>query len=573
MLLALVLAALPESASAASRLVFGRQVGSLGSQRGINNGSFINLNQIQDLPGAFSNIKNVNNNLVEFTSDAFGNPRVSNLFIDGFGRLVGATLPNTIKQAKEFYLTNFNKFAGAASQAIQRFLIANGGASALRGFTIDLASSVTPKEGVEPDIKTVEYAQGKEEQVKLAALNYLINMISQSADIFTVNPALVRGGQVGVNLLRFLKPEAIALLTNENPYACTGNEPFRVDLLISRAMDPDIYARLTGAPDKFDQLAKQFGISEQRRDYPGRHIVAAGPPGKEESIVGRHPQRILGFREQLNVGGEDAYVSYDNRYNLPNGAQAESADAFRNGIDTSFEAGEMIFRKPNGFPFYYLAANPGGARARSAPVEFAQSSRFSASLSRREGHSTDVSSPINCMVCHTNGLLGGGISLKTKNRYTENTPKLPLNSQRFFTSNDLYQQRVKRSNTIFRNSLVAAGAFVPDPKSPMQDAFPGESVPAMLIPDMYGEYNADLSVEAAAKELKVSASSLAGLLQTNPQGKVSRKQFESQFCNIKNRLGGGSALVNNFQNQIGGAGSLGAGGLGGLRPVSHITGL
>lgn len=566
------------SALAESRFISSR--GSVGILRDLNGRQrFVDLNQVKDLPGSFSRIKQLGNDLVELNTDAFGNAVVSQLFINGVGQLVGATNLDTIKQAKDFYLTNFNKFNGAAAQAVNRFLVANGGAQNLRGFTIDLANSVVPQEEKEIDGKkrlvTKAYAQGKEQDVKLAALNFLINMISQSADIFTVNPGLVRGGQVGVNLLRFMKPEAIALLTGDNPYACsgTGADPFRVDLLISRAMDPDVYNRLTGAPDKFDELTRQFGISENRRDYPGRHIIAGGAPGVEESIVGRHPQRILGFREQLNVGGEDAYVSYDNRYNLPNGAQSDSANAFDNGIDTSFEAGEMIFRKPNGFPFFYLATNPGGNRARSAPNEFARAT-ISTGLSRREGHSSDVSSPINCLECHANGILGGGISLATGKEYSDNLRLGKIRkTQQFFTTNQGYQSHAVRTNTIWRNSLVAAGAFIPDPESPIKNAFPGQTVPAALLPDMVGEYNAPLTVEKAAEELKVPAASLAGLLRTTPDGKVSRKEFEKQFCLIKSRLGGGGVGLASTVNVTGAfspLNSVGSIGINGLNGVSHI---
>ncbi len=525
------------------------------SRRGLSNGS-ISLSQLQELPGTFSRLRKVGNSLVEFTTDAFGNPQVRSLFINNAGQLLGATTQDTIRQVKEFYLANFDLFKGAASNVVSNFLRASGAAQASRGFVVDLGSSVIPKEDLgKGNVQTVKYAQGKEDKVKLAALNFLINTVSQSQKLFTVSPNLVQLGRVGVNLSQFMRPEAIALLTNNNPYACsgTGSEPFRLDFMISRAMDPDVYYQLTGSPKKFDQLLRQFGVNENRRDNGASHIVIAGPPGEEESVVGRHPQRMLGFRAEGNVVGGDAFVSYDNRYNLPPGVQSESADTFRNGIDTSFEASESIFTKPNGFLSFYLANNPGKDRQRSAPVEFAQNTQGGA-LTRREGHSSDVSAPIGCLVCHANGMLGGGISLKTGKLYTENRGRIQA-TQNFFTTNAIYNARAKRTGTIFRNAMVASGSFIPDPNSPVAKAFPGETPAASLLPDFVGEYNAPLSVETAAKELGVSSGSLAGLLRTNAQGKVSRKQFESSFCALKQQLGGGGALASQFQRPIQGTGS------------------
>ncbi len=558
LLLAAIALGFSTEALAERRLVFGRPIGSSGSvvSRGIGGSSFIRLDQLKEVNGTFSKLRTFNNNLVEFSSDAFGNPRVSQLFIDGAGRLVGATTQDTVKQVKEFYLANFDQFRGNASNLVQRFLIANGGANTIRGFTVDLGSSIIPQVDAVDEatgkkvLRTVKYAQGKEEQVKLAALNFLINTISQSKDLFTVNPSFIRGGQVGVNLLRFMRPEAIALLTSNNPYAC-GNPtaPVRLDFMVARAMDPDVYYQLTGSPKKFADLAKQFGISEQRRDYPGTHIVVAGPPGQDESLVGRHPQRIVGFRNELNVPGGDAFLSYDNRYNLPPGQQ-ESADAFRNGIDTSFEAGESIYTKPNGFMSFYLNNNPAGDRQRSAPVEFAQSS-IHAGLVRRESNASDVSAPINCLVCHANGILGGGISPRTEKQYTDNLNNVPVNQRQFFTSNAVYRARGNRFNQIWRNALVASGSFVEDPESQVKASFPGQKIPAPLLPDFLGEYGALLTIDRAAKELGAPVAQVASLLKTNSEGKVSRKQFEAQFCNLKAALGGGSSVASgSFQTPI-----------------------
>jgi hypothetical protein len=265
--------------------------------------------------------------------------------------------------------------------------------------------------------------------------------------------------------------------------------------------------------------------------------------------VGRHPQRLLGFRPELNVNGADAFISYDNRYNLPPG-QADSADTFKNGIDTSYEAGEMIFMKPNGFMNFYLATNPGGARARSAPVEFAQAT-LKAGLTRREGDSTDVSAPVNCLVCHANGILAGGISVKTKKQYTDNLNRVPLNHRQFFTSNAVYRARANRFNAIWRNSLVASGSFIEDPESQIAAGFPGQPVAAPLLPDVLGEYGATLTIDKAARELGFPVAQVAGLLKTNADGKVSRKQFEDQFCNIRAALGGpGSLAASSFQNPV-----------------------
>jgi len=182
-------------------------------------------------------------------------------------------------------------------------------------------------------------------------------------------------------------------------------------------------------------------------------------------------------------------------------------------------------------------------------VEFASASVF-AGLDRREGNASDVSAPVNCLVCHAGGMLGGGISVRTKKQYTDNLNRVPLNHRQFFTSNAAYRARANRANAIMRNALVASGSFIVDPNSQVQDAFPGQPVAAPLLPDFVGEYGATLTVEKAAKELGTSTAALAGLLKTNADGRVSRKQFEAQFCNLKAAVGGATLASGGFQTPI-----------------------
>ena len=63
------------------RFVSSRNVGSVAILRDLNGRQrFVNLNQVEDLPGAFTRIKKFGNNLVEFTTDNFGNAVVNQLF-------------------------------------------------------------------------------------------------------------------------------------------------------------------------------------------------------------------------------------------------------------------------------------------------------------------------------------------------------------------------------------------------------------------------------------------------------------------------------------------------------------
>lgn len=518
----------------------------------------------------FSRLRLDGNRLVAIATNQFGQQFATDLAILRNGQLVGNNFQpdaEIIRQVKEFVLSKSNDLrVGKPIQQFQandalRFLAANGAGAALTGgLLVDLGNSVIPmkSDGKEP----VGYAKGKENQVKLAALNYLLNTISQSRTLLRVGGQNVSAnGLVGLNLGNFVNGAALALLTNNNPYDCsgTGRGPFRLDLLIARAMDPKFYRQIIGIPDDYKQLMRQLGTfnMNERRRTVGNKIVIGGPPGQEESIVGRHPQRMLEIQNEGNILGGSLYVSYDNQYNLPPGTRTQAANPFENGVDTAFGAGEMIFHKPNGFLAFALS-NKDQQVQDSAPGEFASNGgRFNGALGRAEGTGPDVSAPVVCMTCHANGFIGGQFSFKANRPYTDNLNKIPFNHRQFFTTNAAYAARAKRDSLVFRNALVQAGAFIPNDDQSLAKVGAGGPPAAALLPDFYGEYHAPLTVAKAATELGVPAQRLAGLLRTRPDGTLSRKEFEGAFCGLKRALGaGGVGLAGDFfqQNALGGFG-------------------
>jgi hypothetical protein len=517
---------------------FGRRPVNFGFARNFGLGGFainrngerifngINIDRLAET--GFSRLRADGNNLVELSRDG----TINRIFLDNFGRVFGIRDPQTIPQLKSFFLNNLDKLRGNQGLAVRRFLARNGAGSAIfGGIAVDLRNIVELDRGLFPFAP-----EGDQTQIALAALNYLLNTISQSSALIRVFPQNIRAdGIVGLNLNGFIRGEALAALVDDNPYSC-GSGRVRLDWLISRAMDPTLYYQTIGAPATFRQLAAQVGIEPNRRFTIGNKILIAPPDNAKtpESLVGRHLERILEVQNMRNVPGGSFYMTYDNPYNQPPGAKADSTSVKLNGIDTPFVAGEAIFHKPNGFLAFWLSTAD-GRRQNSAPVEIAQNDRALPHSAK------DVSAPLACFRCHNNGLLGGGVTLKdldgnpeTVERYTDNFNLLTsrgLNRQGHFTSNAVYNARRARDSLIFRNALIRSGAFWPDPINKDKNN-PKEDGAADLLGAYVDQFRAPLTMAAAARELGTTPQVAAQVLRRSENDVIQRDDFERVYCTL-----------------------------------------
>ncbi len=501
---------------------------------------------IKDIPG-FSGLAQQGNAILE--KDRVNPFIFRKLFIDpNSGALLGASRGETIRQLREFYLKNFDKFQGGAKALVQNFLVANGAAAALSGqLQVDVATGVSPK-----------YKNMRDGDVRIAALNFLLNSISQTSRLVRVRGA--NGGIVSINMNGVMRKAALALLTNDNPYACGRNVPPRLDFLIERAMDPFTYNQLMEIKD-IQGEAEKVGVQDDKKRSQGNKIVIAAPPGKpRESIVGIAEERTLEVQSQQRRPGLDWFISWDTIGNASPGVESESRNPFDAGINFTHDASEAIWHKSNGFLQFGLF-NAAGAAQTQAPGNVALAAGFG---KRHLGEA--VQTPANCLICHSNGFRGGGFQGGAdKKPYTDNTlgidadgnnigSRIPSFHKGFFTTNAAYFARAKRASDVFLNSMKRSGSFVPS------DA--DASKAAELLPDFIDEYREPVSFEQAARELGTSKEAI-GALFGRADGKITRKAFEKSFCSLQRRLGSGVA----------GGGVLSGGVRQGLPPAQQTRGL
>jgi len=520
----------PDAQGERRRRVFGRQVPIRGSSRVVNNGN----GNTQDIPG-FSSLATIGNNANNLNNLLERDPRNPFVFrriqSNGFLQPLQA---ETGRQLEQFLLTNFANLNGNNQRLASDFLRRRGGAvgNAILGravnFDVEPGRLAFPKKGF-------EHLRGREKQVTVAALNFLLNTISSSSTVLGVSPRRVAAnGLVGLSLGRFVRSDGLALMLSDNPYDCAknGRAPIRLDWAIERAMNPDVYYAVTGTPKTLKEFSAVLGTQDDKRRTVGNKIVIAGKdntPEKMETIVGMHPQRLLEFQGTRNIPGGTLYTSYDSIYNPPPGVQTESRDIFKNGINATHDAGESIYLRKNGFMGFFLN-NAAGARANSAPVEIARNSVGEA-LDQQGFVPSDVTSPVSCLVCHKTGFLGGSISKKTDNAYTDNFGKVPSFHRRFFTNNATYAARARRDSIVNQNALKRAGAWVPSGATGK-----AATEPKALLPEFVGAYRAPLTMTDAARELGAPTDAVAGLFRTNAEGKIARADFAQGYCSAKNRL-------------------------------------
>ncbi len=456
------------------------------------------------------------------------------------GALRGATRGDTRGQLKEFFLKNFDKFKGVAKQQVNNFLLANGAAAALNGqLRVDVATGVAPK-----------YKNMGDANVRVSALNFLLNSISQTSRLLRIDRA-GSDGTVGLNLSGVMRSSALALLTNDNPYACGRNVPPRVDFLIERAMDPTIYNQLLEIKTLRDSAA-EVGVQDDKKRTPGNKIVIAAPPGaKPESIVGVAPERTLEVQSQQRRPGRDWFISWDTVGNNGSRTETESRNPFESGINFTHDASEAIWHKSNGFLQFGLF-NAAGVAQTQAPGNVA------IAVGHGRSHLGEaVQAPFSCMDCHSNGFRGGGLAgeAKSKDRkpYTDNFLGIDPDGNRigsrirfnreFFTTNAAYNARAERASAIYINAVKRSGSFVPSDTDSSQAA--------TLIPDFLEEYRSPLSFATMAKELGTSKEAVQARFQGRPEGQMARKTFEREYCSLLRSVGGPSVLTGGVSQSLG----------------------
>ena len=456
----------------------------------------------------FSNLLKNGNNLIERNSRG----EVRRLAIDGAGNLIGASEAETVRQAREFFLLNRDKLNAGQRQAVDRFLVRNGGASDGR-LTIDLKNIILP-EGVPPE-RAMEAA--------LASLNFLLNTIQTNVKLKITPQNIKPDGSVDLNLAPFFRGEALALLKAADPtIACTGK--VRLDRLIAFAMDPDNYYKFINAPKTRTELAAAVGIQEDKTRTSGNKIlVGTNAEGEFESGVTRN-LRVIEVQASQRVPGSSCYRSLDVIDRNAPGGQSSSRDVRQKGIFFTHDAEEWLCLGRNGMMQGFLFNAKGDLLGR-APAEIATGALGTVGPA--------VSAVAACLDCHANGFIAGGpIKDGGGKNYTEQIQNIPntdtvfrnsfgarQSHRDFFTNNPTYRQRAARDSEIFLEAQRSTGSLF---SVNGKDAFP-------LIPKMVRKFDDPLKPADVARTLGVSESAAASVI-----GKaIDRNLFESKYCNLR----------------------------------------
>ncbi len=490
-----------------------------GQNSSINSNNSINGSGLEEIVG-FSNLLKNGNALVE--RNARGETR--SLFIDGAGNLLGATEANTVRQAKEFFLLNRDKFNQGQRQTVDRFLARNGGISDGR-FTIDLKNIVVPDEIA---------AQGpqRSQEFALASLNFLLNTLQTNVrlKIDRVKP----DGTIDLDLSRFFRGEALAILKAADPTsACTGK--IRLDRLIAFAMDPPNYYKFINAPATRAQVAAAVGIQEDKTTTQGNKLlVGTNPDGEYESGVTRNI-RVLEVQSAQRVPGSSCYRSFDGIDRNAPGQQQESRDPRQKGINFTHDAEEWLCLGRNGMMQGFLFNAKGDLLTR-APAEIATGAVGTVGPA--------VSAIAACLDCHANGFIAGGAlkdgggkqytdrfnDIPDTNTVFRNTLGTTLTHRDFFTQNATYRQRAVQDSNIFINAQRATGSFF---------SLNNNNEAMALLPKMIRKFDDPLKPKDVASALGVSE---AEAKQVIPPGDnaIDRTTFEAKFCSLRvgSTLGG-----------------------------------
>ncbi|MCB0404660.1 MAG: NAD(P)/FAD-dependent oxidoreductase, partial [Bdellovibrionales bacterium] len=431
-----------------------------------NNGrKFVNNrfdpNDFDQVP-AFNRLKQQKG--VLFEADGDGNV-VSQLFIDpysgellsvgidrfgnvhGYARPVNADNP-VFAHLSKFYFENLDKFKTALRDAqiegdqkkINKALNDLQLVNSFLGFarrklglerrgqvTFDIASMTVPKKYT--DSKNSVYTQ---ENVGIAGINYVLNMLSNRCDNLCVGNTLPGnraggctrvdtasgGGLIQTNLSGFFNENTIDYMTNavDNPYACGDRSRIRADHFIAATLgDPKMYYAIKQIPGNYEEYAAKKGTDANAiKQAVGRQAKMVVGPG--ESIVAKREgaSRVTAVERQDRVrgrfgGSANGWVSFDyNNFNdggisLIKGAGADLVGDPVGAIGNQ-AGGESIFEQCNGMhEFMVMAGN--GDRADEVPASIASGNNAISGVA--------VASPLSCISCHNFGFRSGSQHEKT----------------------------------------------------------------------------------------------------------------------------------------------------------------
>ena len=478
-----------------------------GVNKGFVGNNQLNNNQIgqsglEEIAG-FSNLLKNGNALIERNTRG----EVRRLFIDGAGNLLGATEAETVRQAREFFTLNRDKFNANQRNVVDRFLLRNGGASDGR-FTIDLKNIGMFQEI--PENQRIDAA--------LATLNFFLNTIQTNVRLRIPRSAVKPDGTVDLDLSRFLRGEALSILKqSDTTSACTGKT--RLDRMINAAMVPATYYRLINAPQTLAELAEATGIQDDKtRTSRNKIIVGIGPNGKPESGPTKNV-RVIEFQASRRVPGSTCYRSLDVNETNASGSQAESRDVRLKGINFTHEAEEWLCLGRNGMMQGFLVDATKKTLIGEAP----------ASIATGGINGPKIQAVHSCLDCHAGGFLAGDkqyseTALSPDIANVDTVFREPfgnrLRHQDFFTTNAQYRARAVRDSNIFLEAQKATGSFFSlDGKEPLA-----------LIPRIIKKFNEPLTPADAARSLGISEGEAKGLLGNK---NMDRTSFESQFCNLR----------------------------------------
>lgn len=483
-----------------------------------------NNSPFKDVAG-FSNLVQQGNAILE--RNDFG--EIRRLVLQNNGVLRGATSAETVRQLREFFLQNFNKFKGNDLNRVSNFLEQNGGLSDGR-FTIDLTHFAMPDDEALKGVDRCEFA--------VKTLNFLLNTLQFNTTLAIPTEKACPAGQVTLDLGRFFNQKTLALMrSSDATSACTGK--IRIDKLVDFMMEPGNYYNAINAPDNREDLSNILGVSD-RKDATLRNklIIKNG-----ESGVASGEQRILEIQNTVNVGTR-CYRSLDNTDFNATGATTESRDVTQKGILFTHDAEEWLCLGANGFMQGFLF-NAAGDLLNRAPAEIAHNDRDP------KGGGPSIAAIASCLDCHASGFIAGrqnGINniaytdmlanpsaafQETLNRPVTFRNQFGFNQRAanrdFFINNAEYESVAKGDSNVFLNAQIRANAALATP----------EGKPIPVIPKMLYRARDAVTPQMAAEILGITPEQGATIVGNSTFRKgdknisaMDRGVFESQFCNI-----------------------------------------
>ena len=376
-------------------------------------------------------------------------------------------------------------------------------------------------------------------EAALASLNYLLNTIQTNVRLKIPPSSIKPDGSVDLDLSPFLRGEALALLqAADSTSACTGK--FRLDRVISFAMDPNNYYKFINAPKTRAEVSQAIGVEEDKTRTSGNKIlIGTNRDGEFESGVTRN-LRVLEVQSSQRVPGSSCYRSLDVIDRNAPGGQSASRDVRQKGIFFTHDAEEWLCLGRNGMMQGFLFNAKGDLLAR-APAEIATGALGTVGPA--------ISAVTACLDCHANGFIGGGaIKDGGGKTYTDRLNDIPntdtvfrnslgstLRHRDFFTSNANYAQRAQRDSQKFLEAQRATGSFF---SIDGRNAFP-------LLPKIVRKFDDPMKAQDIARTLGVSEAAAKTIIPAG-ENAIDRNSFESKFCNLRS---GSTLEINESQNR------------------------